>query len=186
MISSLVLCMLQRQPDPVIVWRRQWHAKPVLKTAIRHTIQRITVHHGGVKSNPSRTLEDKLRGLQAWSQRDDKLAGGKDKPAWPDIPYHFYIAIDGRIGEGRPYWFKGDTNTEYDPTGHLLIMVEGDFEQEEPTEAELKSLEAMLRFGLKKFKLGKESIKTHMDYAQTTCPGKALRAPLQAIIDRLP
>ncbi len=185
MLSSAVLLAVGLMRGPVIVWREDWGAKPVLPFAVAHDIKRITIHHGGVPSNPKRTLEEKLIGLQLFSQREDKLANGKTKPAWPDIPYHYYIAIDGRIGEGRPYQYKGDTNTEYDPAGHLLIMVEGDFEQELPTEAELISLDKMLRWTMRRWHIGKELVKTHRDFADTSCPGKNLTQPLADILKRL-
>ena len=89
------------------------------------------------------TLEKKMQNLQAFSQRDDKLASGKFKPAWFDVPYHYYIAVDGRIAEGRELKYVGDTNTEYDPTGHALVVVEGSFNTEEPTKAQIDSLKKM-------------------------------------------
>ena len=185
MIAASLFLVLGSMRGPVIVWREDWGAKDVLPFAVEHKIDRITLHHTGVISNPKRSLEDKLRGLQTFSQREDKLANGKTKPAWPDIPYHYYISIDGRIGEGRPYKYKGDTNTEYDPTGHLLIVVEGEFGQEKPTEAEMVSLEKMLRWTMYRFKVDKSEIKTHRDFAETNCPGKNFTEPLAAVLDRL-
>lgn len=171
--------------DIDLVTRAEWGAKPALTGAIPHVLERITIHHTGVLSNPKRSLEDKLRGLQAFSQREDKLANGKTKPAWPDIPYHFYISIDGRIGEGREVQFAGDTNTEYDPRGHLLIVVEGEFDQEKPTEAQMRSLENLLLWSVKKFGNQTKSVRSfidlkgHMDFSrQTNCPGKSLESEL--------
>ena len=40
------------------------------------------------KTNPA----DFVRNMQAWGQRDKH---------WPDLPYHFLIAPDGEIYEGR-------------------------------------------------------------------------------------
>lgn len=164
---------------PDILTREQWGAKPRLEGAKPHTIDRITIHHTGVKSNPARSLEEKLRGLQAFSQREDKLASGRTKPAWPDIPYHYYISVDGRIGEGREWFFSGDTNTEYDPTGHLLLVVEGEFDQEQPTPAQLASLEALTVYSAFKWRVPADRIEGHRDFSkQTQCPGKALDAHL--------
>lgn len=168
--------------EPAIVSREQWGAKAHLPGAKPHIIKQLTIHHTGVKSNPARSLEDKLRGLQAFSQREDKLENGKTKPAWPDIPYHYYISIDGRIGEGREWFFAGDTNTEYDPSGHLLIVVEGEFGQEQPSKAELESLTALTTYCCWKFRLTSEQIASHKDYSkETDCPGESLYALLPAL-----
>lgn len=172
---SLAATLLAPPPEPVIVTREQWGAKAHLPGAIPHTIHKLTIHHTGVLSNKNRSLEDKLRGLQTYSQSEAKLDNGKTKPAWVDIPYHYYISIDGRIGEGRDWYFAGDTNTEYDPTGHLLIVVEGEFGQEQPTAEELKSLWDLTTYCVWRWRLSSEAIESHRDYSkQTDCPGDAL------------
>jgi len=169
------------EPPPIVL-RADWGAKPQLPGAKSHEITTVTIHHTGVKSQPARSLEDKLRGLQAFSQREDKLASGKSKPAWPDIPYHYYISIDGRVGEGRDWRYAGDTNTEYDPTGHLLIVVEGEFGSEQPTRAQLRSLEAMTIWACHRWSVPSWTIAGHQDHSQqTTCPGAALAAHLPVL-----
>lgn len=175
MLLASLLLFATGPAEPTIVAREAWGAQPRLAGAKPHTIELITIHHTGVKSNPARSLEDKLRGLQTFSQRIDKLADGRTKPAWPDIPYHYYISIDGRIGQGREVWFAGDTNTEYDPTGHLLIVVEGNFEEEQPAEVQLKSLNALTVYQAWKWRIPSTGIESHKDHsAQTSCPGKNL------------
>jgi len=52
---------------------------------------------------------------------------------WTDIPYHFLIAPDGTIYEGKSVYTVGETATEYDPTGHLLITCLGNLEVQEPS-----------------------------------------------------
>jgi len=171
-VASVVIGLV---PKPPIVSRTEWGAKPILPGAIPQSIERITIHHTGVKSNTARSLEDKLRGLQVFSQRVDKLANGKTKPAWPDIPYHYYISIDGRIGEARDPNFAGDTNTEYNPKGHLLIVVEGEFDVEAPTAAELASLDALTLWAAERWHVPAYRIGMHKDFShQTACPGKGL------------
>ncbi len=176
LVIAVTLAALSSGPvEPQIVRRDEWGAKPHLPGAIAHTIERLTVHHTGVKSNPARSLEEKLRGLQTFSQREDKLANGKTKPAWPDIPYHYYISIDGRIGEGREWFFAGDTNTEYNPNGHLLIVVEGEFGVEKPTEPQIASLKSLTTYCCWLFRLRSDQIASHKDYSkETECPGASL------------
>src|SRR5215204_6773593 len=75
------------------------------------------------------------------------------EPAWFDIPYHYYIASDGRIADGRPIKYAGDTNTEYDPTGHALVVLEGSFNTEQPTPTQIESLKQMVAWLTRKYKI---------------------------------
>lgn len=166
----------QEKPHkPPIVLRKEWNAKKPVGNAKRHKIRFITVHHTATMQKPDVTIEKKLQNLQAFSQRDDKLASGKLKPAWFDVPYHYYIATDGRIGEGRKIKYVGDTNTEYNPTGHALIVVEGSFNTEEPTNEQIESLRKMIDWLAHKYRVSAENLKGHDDYARTACPGKKIK-----------
>lgn len=171
------------QPDPApdILPRAAWNAADPVMPMTPHTPTRITIHHTGVRSNAARTLEQKLRGLQIFSQREDKLANGNTKPAWPDVPYHYYIDITGRIGEGRDVRFKGDTNTEYDPAGHVLVVVEGNFEEEQPTAAQMESLRRMVTWLASQWNVPADRIQSHKDYARTECPGVNLYREMDAL-----
>lgn len=183
MLSSLLFVLAFSEPSqpqvafPDYVLRKsEWGGKPALAGGKEHSISRITIHHGGVATNKKRSLEDKLRGLQSWSQREDKLASGKTKPAWVDIPYHLYISFDGRIGEARPWNIAGDTNTEYNPTGHLLIMLEGNFEVEKVTPEQWESVKKLTLWASKTFKVSWDKVEGHDDHsAQTTCPGRDMK-----------
>ena len=165
----------QRAADkPAIISRSDWGAKPPVGEGKKHKIEYITIHHTATKMRPDLPIETKLKNLQAFSQRDDKLASGKLKPAWFDIPYHYYISVDGKIGEGREIEYAGDTNTEYDPAGHALIVVEGSFGTDEPTKEQVASLKAMVVWLSKIYKVQGDKLKGHNDYATTGCPGENL------------
>jgi hypothetical protein len=170
---------------PAIVPRSGWNASPVLPHARRHEIRFITIHHTGVAQRPDQTLETKLKNLQTWSQREDKLWDGRTKPAWPDVPYHFYISTDGRIGEAREVIYTGDTNTEYDPTGHLLIVVEGTFDTEVPTPEQVVSLRALTLAMARVYGVAGDRIAGHNDYAVTGCPGWNLRMEVRKLAERV-
>jgi N-acetyl-anhydromuramyl-L-alanine amidase AmpD len=162
---------INAQKSPTIISRAEWKANKPVGEGKKHKIEFITIHHTATKQRTDLTIETKLRNLQAFSQRDDKLASGKLKPAWFDVPYHYYIAVDGKIAEGREIEFAGDTNTEYDPSGHALIVLEGSFGTDEPNAAQIESLRAMVKWLAKKYKVSGEKIKGHRDYAETGCPG---------------
>lgn len=169
-ITLLALAFIQ---EPKIVTRQEWGARPPMIQHKRHWPVKLTIHYTGVPQKPDVSLEQKLKNLQLWCQREDKLASGKTKPAWPDIPYHYYISVDGRIGECREPIYVGDTNTEYDPTGHLLVVVEAD-DKSEITEAEKASLRQMVVWLAKKWKIPADALGTHRDYAKTECPGNII------------
>ena len=174
-------------PDVAIVSRAEWGARDPVLPMREHRIERITIHHTATRQNVERSLADKLRGLQAFSQRDDSLGDGRKKPAWADIPYHYYIAVDGTVGEARSWRYVGDSNTPYDPTGHLLIVVEGNFEDEQLTEGQMRALESLVTTFARRFNVPGERLGAHKDYASTRCPGRNLYAELprlRALIDQ--
>jgi hypothetical protein len=162
------------QVAPRILGRKEWKAAEPVSKMKPHSLSFITIHHTATKQKPNMSLAQKLQNLQKFSQHEGELAGGKKKPAWPDVPYHFYIACSGDIGEGRDINFVGDTNTEYDPTGHILVTLEGNFEDEEPTPEQMKAAKALVRWLAAKYHVPSEKIRTHKDYAKTQCPGKNL------------
>jgi hypothetical protein len=152
--------------DITIIPRSGWNAiEP--KPYKQHTPGRITVHHEGTRLTVEDDAARKIRNIQVWGM-------GKDRN-WADIPYHFLIAPDGTIYEGRNVYTVGETATEYDPTGHLLITCLGNLEEQEVPEAQLKSLVQLIAWCVDKYKLPLETLGTHRDYSkQTTCPGKNL------------
>lgn len=98
---------------------------------------------------------------------------------WPDIAYHFIVGLDGKVYEGRPYTAAGDTATEYDPRGHLLIVVEGDFDVATPTPEQVEMLAEMVAWGSQQFDVGVATVNGHRDLAATTCPGENLYALIE-------
>lgn len=166
----------QKKPErPNVISREDWGANKPVGEGKKHEIGFITIHHTATAQSLNGHIGTKMRNLQAFSQREDKLASGKTKPAWFDIPYHYYIAADGQIAEGREIKFAGDTNTEYDPTGHALVVLEGNFETEQPTAPQIETLRQTVAWLARKYKVAPENIKGHSDYAKTACPGENLR-----------
>ena len=165
-------------PGVEFVSRVEWGARPPVLPMQAHTLTRLTIHHTGTNQNFNRTVADKLRGLQLFSQRDDSLASGRLKPAWPDVPYHFYVGVDGIVGEGRDWRYAGDTNTEYDPAGHLLVVVEGNFQKDTLTTAQRRTLDVIVPALALRFGIPADRLASHRDYAQTECPGANLYVEL--------
>jgi hypothetical protein len=170
----LAACLLLAQA-PHLLTRKEWGARAPVLPMTPHVVRYLTIHHAGVPTKKDVPAVTKLRNLQAWCQRKDKLGSGKEKPAWPDIPYHYYIFYDGQVAEARDPGYVGDTNTTYDPTGHLLICLEGNFEVEQPTEAQLAALRQTTAWIARKYHILRIRIAGHGDYAETDCPGTNLK-----------
>ena len=143
-----------------------------MRLRIPHRITHVTLHHTGDRE-PLRPEDDpvrKLRGLQSW---------GAAERNWWDVPYHYLLDLEGRIYEGRDWRYMGETNTTYDPGGHFLISVIGNYDRQEPTPAQLKAIADLMAWALKEFSLPLERIGGHYNYATTGCPGTHLRKYLE-------
>jgi hypothetical protein len=170
---------------PKVLSRKDWQAEaPTLKMSAQKPVA-ILVHHTGSPQKPKTSLVSKMRGLQRFSQAKEKLADGRTKPAWPDVPYHFYIAVDGKIAEGRDINAVGDTNTGYDPSGFIQVVVEGNFDNEKMSVPQTAALKSLLQWLMEKHGIEATSIQAHKDKAQTACPGKHLSEKLPGIIAEL-
>ncbi|MEO8193795.1 MAG: peptidoglycan recognition family protein [Gemmatimonadales bacterium] len=143
-----------------------------MRLRIPHRITHVTLHHTG-SPEPLGAHDDpvlKLRGLQSW---------GAAERNWWDLPYHFLLDLDGRIYEGRDWHYMGETNTTYDPGGHFLISVIGNYERQEATPAQLAAIADLMAWALKEFDLPLDRIGGHYNYATTGCPGQHLRKYLE-------
>ncbi len=149
-----------------MVSRAGWNANPPREYK-KHKPKRITVHHEGTRLEATDDAARKIRNIQIWGMGPDRN--------WVDIPYHFLIAPDGTIYEGRNVNTVGETATEYDPTGHILISCLGNYEEQEFTDEQLDALIRLISWCAVKYKIPVDSVATHRDYSkQTTCPGKNL------------
>ncbi|HEY0997221.1 MAG TPA: N-acetylmuramoyl-L-alanine amidase [Gemmatimonadaceae bacterium] len=143
-----------------------------MRLRIPHRITHVTLHNTG-DAEPLRPGDDpvrRLRGLQAW--------GASDRNWW-DVPYHFLLDLDGRVYEGRDWHFMGETNTTYDPGGHFLISVIGNYSRQEPTQAQLDAIADLMAWALRENHLPVDRIGGHYMYAKTDCPGTNLRKYLE-------
>ena len=154
--------------EVIILPRSSWNALPA-KQYKAHSPVRITVHHEGTKLEMEDDASKKINAIQRWGMGLEKK--------WADIPYHFLIAPNGNIYEGRDVFTVGETSTEYDPTGHLLICCLGNRNESPVPKAQLNALIQLIQYSSVKYKISLDSLGTHKNFSkQTTCPGKYLEA----------
>ena len=143
-----------------------------LRLRIPHRITHVTLHHTGSPQPllPHENPVDKLRGLQSW---------GAAERNWWDVPYHYLIDLEGRVFQGRDHRYMGETNTTYDPAGHFLISMIGNYDRQEPTPAQLNAIADMMAWAIRSYGLSPDRIGGHYHYARTGCPGQHLRKYLE-------
>ena len=148
-----------------VIPRKGWNAAEARPYKSQVPVQ-ITIHHeGGKVLNKTDDAAQRLKNVQTWSM-------GKDRN-WTDIPYHFLIAPDGTIYEGRNPLIAGETATEYDPSGHLLVSFLGNYEEQELDANQLDVLTRFLAKMCVQYNISPDKISSHRDHSKmTTCPGK--------------
>ena len=150
----------------VAAWREAWGAEQVSGAMVEHVPVRLTLHHTAV----SQTALSQGPARARQHQRHHQSLG------WPDLAYHFLVDRSGLAYEGRDVRFRGDTGTEYDPTGHFLVCVEGDFDSQEPTDAQLETAVALLAWASQRYGIDSSTLAGHGSYAVTSCPGATVSA----------
>jgi hypothetical protein len=157
--SALLLC------------REAWGARPARPGGKRHTITRMTLHHEAVVLGDNRNAPGRLRKDQQYHQ---------DQKGWIDIAYHVGVDRNGNLYELRNTELAGDTATDYDTTGHFLVLCEGDFDQEAVSEAQLHGTALAFAWAAQNFRIKSDTLAGHRDFAQTSCPGANLYAHLSS------
>ncbi|MCW2661671.1 MAG: N-acetylmuramoyl-L-alanine amidase [Mycobacterium sp.] len=151
--------------------REAWGAQPARSGGKLHTITRMTLHHEAVVLGDNRNGPGHLRSDQRYHQ---------DQLGWIDIAYHVGVDRNGDIYELRSTEIAGDTATDYNTTGHFLVLCEGDFDQEAVSEAQLHGAAVAFAWAAQNFRVASDTLAGHRDLAQTSCPGANLYAHLSS------
>lgn len=157
---------------PQIVTRALWGARPPKGAFAEHTPVQLTVHHSSQPTQANFQGAASIRGIQAFHQGPER--------GWTDIGYHYLVAPDGRIYEGRPNSAVGAHSPNN--TGKLGICNIGDFQNKETiTPAQRAALVNLLAYLAGKYKIATSKIKGHRDFQGTDCPGQHLYDQLPQI-----
>jgi hypothetical protein len=154
-----------------LLCREAWGARLARSGGRRHTITRMTLHHEAVVLGENRNAPGRFRQDQRYHQ---------DQKGWVDIAYHVGVDRNGNIYELRSTESAGDTATDYDTTGHFLVLCEGDFNQEAVSEAQLHATAFTFAWAAQNFRIATSTLAGHRDLAQTSCPGANLYAHISS------
>jgi hypothetical protein len=128
-------------------------------------VNRLTLHHSGVVLGDNTRAPSRLRQHQRYHQ---------DSHGWIDIAYHLSVDRNGHIYELRAPQLAGDTATDYETTGHFLVVCEGDFDKESLTDPQIRSTAMAFAWAAQTFGVAPSTLAGHRDLASTACPGANL------------
>ncbi len=134
------------------------------------SIEDIVIHHSGFPDGRDSTAEEIHR-------MHKKLNG------WAGIGYHYFIRKDGMIEQGRVPGYVGAHAEQHNQTS-IGICLSGNFNFQEPTKAQMKSVKELVAWLCAKYELDPEKknvIIGHRDVCDTSCPGKNLYSRLDEI-----
>jgi hypothetical protein len=169
--TSMTSPRLATATSAMLICRDAWGARPARAGGKRHTITRMTLHHEAVVLGDNRNAPGRLRQDQRYHQ---------DQKGWIDIAYHVAVDRNGNLYELRSTEIAGDTATDYDTTGHFLVLCEGDFDHEAVSDAQLHGTAVAFAWAAQNFRIKTDTLAGHRDFAQTSCPGANLYAHLSS------
>ena len=147
------------------------------------SIKKIVIHHTAT----TKDLDDPKKAI-----RDIYIWHTKSK-GWGDIGYNYIIDQQGNIYEGR---FGGEmvvgAHAGRGNHGSIGIAILGNYQDEEPSEAVLTSLTALIKAKAEQYSIDTEgaslfrgetypNVMGHRDIMSTSCPGDKLYAMLPVI-----
>ncbi len=148
--------------------RDAWGAAPPRGPGRPQVPSRLTIHHTEVVLGDNSNAPARLRQHQHYHQ---------DTKGWIDIAYHLSVDRDGNIYQLRDPLLAGDTATSYDPTGHFLVVCEGNFDEEQVTKEQLDGAALAFAWAADQFGIPTDTLRGHRDeYPDITCPGASLYA----------
>ena len=130
-------------------------------------IFRITIHHSGDEGDIEGDPEQMLRHFEHIHTHNK---------GWACIGYHFIIAPDGRIFQGRPLKYQGAHATGDNNLGNIGICLIGDFDRIHVPAVQKAALIATLDRLTEEYSIEKHEIFGHREFKATDCPGKYLMA----------
>ncbi len=130
----------------------------------------MVIHHSGTEEGSAAAFDRYHRRVKGWE----------------DLGYHFVIgngrgSPDGAVEIGAR-WKKQRVGAhagvlKYNESGVGICLV-GSFGRSLPTKKQMRSLERLIDFLMKRFGIPAENVLRHSDLVPTSCPGKRFAWPL--------
>lgn len=181
-IKSVVVCLGAFLLLPVIggiagpaavkaILQSEWNSggvEPVSEKLFPHGegITSLVLHHTQTPNEAPAMEKARLRSIRRYHMVERE---------WGDVAYHYFVGSSGQVYEGRDWRYAGDSGTQYDLNGRLLICLLGDFTEAMPTEEALDSLLRLVAEKLHEHRLTPSDVVTHQMVAATDCPGAAMQ-----------
>lgn len=153
-----------------LICRQAWEARAPAGAGSPHRITGLMIHHSAVTLADNRAAPQHLRSFQDSHQHS----------GFVDIAYHVGVDRNGNLYELRSPGIAGETYTDYDPSGWLLVLALGNFDEQEPTAAQLEGMARVLAWGAGTYGVDPAEVAGHRDAAATRCPGEALYRELES------
>ena len=134
-------------------------------TPLPETLTSIVVHHSALPLSDGPLEIQKLH---------------RENKGYADVGYHYLIDENGILYEGRPINVRGAHTGGFN-TGAIGIVLLGNFEEIQPTQAQLKSLKELSRYLKSAYQI--THLAGHQDFqpGETLCPGKNLEPLLPGL-----
>jgi hypothetical protein len=156
-----------------IIPRSQWAASRPIPNRLNSmgSIYRMTVHHeGNPRANYDINKSDVANNLELIRKLHLKrMTAG-------DIGYHYIIDRAGRIWEGRYLTYQGAHVGGSTNVGNIGIMLLGNFDIQQPSEAQRQSLKRFLVYLKNRHHISHGQIHTHQELKPSQCPGINLQS----------
>jgi hypothetical protein len=160
--------------QPSILSRSSWNARSAQWGMTSHTPERIVfTHEGGAVCCDGENPATRVRGNQLVHMND---------VGWPDIAFHYIVAPDGRIYEGRDDNFQSNSsyariNSGYDLDGTLVVGILGHYDNQQPTRAGLAAAEELIAWLCQEYDLPTSRVYYFRDLAPNDVSGGATTSP---------
>lgn len=152
-------------------------AKPIFERLNPMTTPtRITVHHTGMLCT-TLAKDDIIESLREFRRHHVKAFNAGD------IGYHYLIDRNGGLWIGRELKFQG-AHVKDQNEGNIGVVAMGNFEDQEPTAAQLTTLNQTIPALVKRYSIPLNHVRTHREMAPTLCPGRNLQGRFEIMRDR--
>jgi hypothetical protein len=173
------MATLRKGPVPFALARQTWARGVPVYSKLNPMLppKWITVHHDGMDPYFGTDIAEVKVRLD--TIRNGALSRGD---GWGDIPYHFVVDRSGRVWEGRQMRFQG-AHVKYCNENNIGVMCLGNFEEQQPSAAQIAGLERTLTALRAYYRLPMSRVRTHREWptAHTECPGTNLQARMVAL-----